>query len=72
MAEKVFKKDIPPRCEYCIYGMRSGYSDEILCRKKGVTDISDSCRRYKYDPLKREPKKIKIDKDYGAKDFSLN
>ena len=37
MSNKVFSKDLPRRCEYCIHGIASEFSDEILCLKKGIT-----------------------------------
>ena len=69
--KKVFDKKIPPNCMYCVYGTPSAFSDEILCIKHGVTNGRDSCRRYKYDPLKREPNKVKIADNYKPEDFTL-
>ncbi|MBR7131895.1 MAG: hypothetical protein IKD04_00010 [Clostridia bacterium] len=71
MAEKVFNKKLEHRCEYCIHGNRSGFSDEIICRKRGVTDRQDACRSYKYDPLKREPKGTRISDNYNPEDFVI-
>lgn len=71
MSKSFFDKTIPPNCQYCIHGSKSEYSQEILCKKHGVTALRDSCRQYKYDPLKREPAKIKIADNYKPEDFSL-
>ena len=71
MSQKGFNKAITPRCEYCIHGTISSFKNEVLCKKRGVTEIDDKCRHYKYDPLKREPKKIKISDNYDEKDFLL-
>lgn len=59
----LFRKKIEKSCSYCA---RSGKIDEntYLCEKKGVVSSYDQCRRFRYDPLKRIPKKAK------AKDFS--
>lgn len=46
-------------------------NNEILCIKHGVTELRDSCRHYKYDPLKRVPERIKIADNYKPEDFSL-
>jgi len=52
----LFRKDIEPRCAYCRYaGMLS--ASEVTCAKKGVVSAEGSCRRFKYDPLKRVPPK---------------
>lgn len=71
MSKKGFNKKLVHRCEYCIYGKVSSFENEVLCTKKGITNVDDSCRHYKYNPLKREPKRIKIDKDFSFEDFSL-
>lgn len=69
--EKAFNKSLPKSCEYCVHGSRSSYTKEILCRKRGITELRDSCRHYKYDPLKREPKKVKLADNYSPDDFKL-
>ena len=71
MANKVFSKELQHRCEYCVHGIASDFSDEILCLKKGITHASDSCRKYKYDPLKRQPKRQIVENSFSAKDFSI-
>ncbi|MBO4431950.1 MAG: hypothetical protein J5852_00305 [Clostridia bacterium] len=58
-------------CSYCIHGKKSEYTDEVFCVKRGITSVDDCCRKYKYDPLKRTPDSISIDKNYKAEDFSL-
>lgn len=71
MSNKHFNKKLEHHCEYCVHGVVLDYSKEILCKKKGITDATDSCRKYKYDPLKREPKKLKISNNYNPEDFLL-
>lgn len=71
MAEKAFDKKLPHSCEYCVHGERSVYAKEILCKKRGVTEYRDSCRKYKYNPLKRDPIKTKIGDNYSPEDFKL-
>lgn len=71
MKEKAFNKKLPRSCAYCVHGNCSAYNKEILCRKRGITEHLDSCRHYKYDPLKREPNKAKIADNYSADDFKL-
>ena len=50
----LFQKDIEPRCAYCQRGAQLE-DDKILCVRKGVVSPGGSCRRFKYDPLKRVP-----------------
>lgn len=71
MAKKVFNKKLPQRCEYCLYGNRSQYANEVICKKRGITDVADSCRHYKYDPLKRVPKDNSVQNTFSAEDFSI-
>ncbi len=67
----MFNKKLPRSCSYCVHGKRSPMNNEILCKKHGVTELRDSCRHYKYDPLKRVPERIKIADNYKPEDFSL-
>ena len=71
MSSKAFNKKIPKYCEYCVHGTCSDFLNEVLCFKKGITDRKDSCRHYKYDPLKREPAGAKISDNYSAEDFLI-
>ena len=68
----LFRKKIERSCAYCQYGAKLE-EDVILCSKKGMRGIDDSCRRFKYDPLKRVPHKAKaMDfSKYTEDDFSL-
>lgn len=67
----MFNKELPKACKYCVFGKGSLFSGEILCKKHGVTSVSDYCRHYKYDPLKRVPERVKIADGYKPEDFSL-
>ena len=70
MAKKVFNKKLSRACKYCI-NAHSCTDTEILCKHKGVVSINDSCRKYKYDPLKREPMNMLEKENWSAKDFEL-
>ena len=52
---------------------RSLTQGRIACMKNGVVSVSFSCRRFKYDPLKRiPPKPVSLGADkYKSEDFSL-
>ena len=71
MALKGFNKKSQKSCMWCMHGTKSDYSEEIFCKKHGVTTRADACRHYKYDPLKRKPQKIKPSGEFTAEDFSL-
>ena len=69
----LFRKDIEKSCSYCVYAAKTIDSTYVICSKKGMISCDDSCRRFKYDPLKRVPLKCK-GKDfsqYDDVDFSL-
>ncbi len=50
----LFQKDIEPRCAYCARGTQLE-EGKVLCLKRGVVSPGDSCRGFRYDPLKRVP-----------------
>ena len=68
----LFRKKIERSCSYCLYGAKLD-DDVILCSKKGMRGSGESCRRFKYDPLKRVPHKAKaMDfSKYKEEDFTL-
>ncbi|MBR3909115.1 MAG: hypothetical protein IKJ50_05290 [Clostridia bacterium] len=71
MALKGFNKNLQKSCLWCVHGTKSEYSDEIFCKKRGVTTRADACRKYKYDPLKRTPLQVKPAGEFTKEDFSL-
>ena len=68
----LFRKKIERSCAYCLYGahLEDGW---VLCSKKGERTMEDKCRKFRYDPCKRIPKKAKaLDfSKYDKEDFSL-
>lgn len=67
----LFNKNIEPSCSYCKFGKYSVDNDKILCNKKGVLEVYDSCWRFKYDPLKRIPKQQLVLPKFDKSDFEL-
>lgn len=68
----LFKKDIDPMCVYCAHS--SSVSDtEVLCKKKGIQSPTSSCKRFRYDPLRRQPPRPKkVDfSSFSPEDFKL-
>lgn len=68
----LFRKKIERSCTYCAYGVQID-ARQVLCAKKGILQNPDSCRRFRYDPLKRiPPRKKSLDfSKYSNEDFSL-
>ncbi len=57
--------EITKCCALCEIGRLSPDRSTVLCIKNGVMAKDDVCRKFRYDPLKREPslpKKQKFDK----------
>ena len=73
MSQKLeyFDKKITPACEYCEHGRETSEYNMILCSKKGVVSPYFRCRKFRYDPLRRIPKRDEDVKTYSPSDFSL-
>lgn len=71
--KKLFnKKDITPSCSYCVHGKFAPDNESVLCLKKGVVSIDFSCKRFKYDPLKRKPIRPRNIEKFDESDFALS
>ena len=68
----LFRRKIPHSCAYCIHATRLN-DDEALCVKRGIVRIDKACMRFRYDPCKRQPLKIKATdfRKYEEDDFTL-
>ena len=68
----LFRKKIERSCCYCLHGTRLE-DGQVLCAKRGIRTEEDGCFRFRYDPLKRIPGKMKaLDfSKYDKEDFSL-
>ncbi len=68
----LFRKRIQHACSYCRFGAQLE-DGAVLCAKKGMRGVDDPCRKFKYDPCKRIPRKAKaLDfSKYEKEDFSL-
>ena len=60
MSVYLFRKNIEKSCGYCLFATELAGGTNLLCRRKGVLENDGACRRFKYDPIKRKPKKTKI------------
>lgn len=67
--KKLFGGNIEPSCEYCSFG-RVKDDGTIICYS-GSTPTEGSCKRFSYDPLKREPKRIPPLQKYSPEDFMI-
>jgi len=69
----LFDKNIEPSCSYCCFGERIG-DDEVACSRHGIVTPDNRCRKFRYDPLKREPEHpVFLSKTVSSlSDFSLD
>ena len=72
VALKIFNKETEPQCAFCEHGSPLGDNKTVLCRKVGgIMQSYSKCKKFKYDPLKREPKVISFSGNFTKEDFSL-
>lgn len=71
MAIKLFKNDTQAQCGCCEHAQITE-SGDVVCRKiGGVMQLHSKCKKYKYDPLKREPKLLLFNGEYSKEDFEI-
>ena len=71
MKELKFDKKSNKYCINCVHGKLLEYSEEVFCVKKGFVDRFNKCLKYKYDPLKRNPKTSDKYTEFKEADFKL-
>ena len=69
--KKIFGSGISPKCIYCETGINTKDGKEVLCRRMGVMQSDSFCKKFKYDPLKRQPEVLKMLSGFKEEDFSL-
>ncbi len=70
--KKLFGNHIEPSCETCALGMVSSDGETVLCRHAGAPSKHHHCKRFRYDPLKRTPRRQPPPASFTAADFSLD
>lgn len=54
MKEKDY--DITPSCRFCEFAVAIRDGETMLCHKKGAVSADFVCKKYAFDPLKRQPR----------------
>lgn len=67
----LLNKKIQPKCEYCQRGSRTKDGTMILCVKKGIVALHYKCRKFKYDPLLRDPQSRPELPKFDPSDFEI-
>ena len=59
-------------CEYCEFAtvitLSTGEEPDMICEKHGLVPRDHVCRSFRYDLLKREPKKMESDRTQAPVD----
>ena len=66
-----FSKSIEPSCSYCRFGQLCRGTDTVVCEKRGLSSADENCRRFRYDPIKRKPKKIRVIEKISKEEFEI-
>ncbi len=53
--KKRYEAEMERFCKFCECASSLSDPDRMLCRKYGVVEAGGCCRKFRYDPLKREP-----------------
>lgn len=68
----LYRKNMKPLCVYCL---RAGQIDDVkmICPRRGIVSVEGSCKRFRYDPLKRIPPRPKprLLDEFKPEDFQL-
>ncbi|MGI6498346.1 MAG: hypothetical protein ACOX0U_05935 [Oscillospiraceae bacterium] len=69
----LFRKEIEPRCIYCVKGTPTG-EGRVACVKRGIVSAAYHCRSFRYDPLRRTPPPPvpPLSRSFSPEDFSLD
>ncbi|MBQ8183878.1 MAG: hypothetical protein IJ025_08290 [Clostridia bacterium] len=72
MALKLFRNKTEPQCGYCEFAEIAPEGNVAVCRKiGGIMQLHSKCKKFKYDPLKREPKVRSFSGEFSKDDFTL-
>ena len=52
----LFRRDMEPSCAYCRHGSQINI-EKVACFKYGIVSLYGACRKFVYDPLKRQPER---------------
>jgi len=60
-----------PKCKYCDNSTMLDDSSFLICANRGVVETDYSCKKFKYNPLKRAPKPEPKLQQFNKEDFEL-
>ena len=72
MRKKIIdSKEVPNECQNCAFGMLMIEEEKVFCEKSGIRNMDSGCRKFKYDPLCRVPRKKPELASFSEEDFAL-
>ena len=69
----IYRECETPKCFFCAYSAQLAATEDMICSKAGIVHENSVCKKFRYDPQKRVPKrtpKLNTEK-FSAKDFAL-
>lgn len=69
----IYRECENPKCFFCAYSSKLAATEDMICTKAGIVSQDSICKKFRYDPQKRIPKRVqKLNKDkFTADDFAL-
>lgn len=67
----LFGNHVEPACRHCRFSRETADGRMMLCQHQGVVAPYYSCRKYRYDPLRRVPSRQAVLPEYDKSDFEL-
>ena len=72
MRKKIIdSKEISKECRNCAYGMLLGDEEKVFCEKSGIRNMDSGCKKFRYDPLCRVPRRKPKMASFSEEDFAL-
>ena len=68
MKKQLFNPDIVPSCTYCEFSKTEGGAQYCTAHRSLK---NGKCRKFKYNPIMREPKGMAPLRTYNKEDFAL-
>lgn len=65
------EKDVTNECQNCLFAAQLAGEDAVFCKKTGIRKMNSSCKKFKYDPLNRVPRRAPKMMEFSEKDFEL-
>jgi len=71
MKRKIYGEGVGPACGYCAHGRPDIDAQKVYCLKRGIMEPRDSCEKFAYDPIRRNPAAPPGPQKFTKEDFEL-